>query len=111
MRNPYVHLLILVSLLGVGQAGATEIQERVKALPHAERAKQFRTVINSSGHPCPTVSWAKYMWRDREGMENYVATCTNGKSFIIGIKADRAGSTRVLDCDVARMVGVDCFAN
>jgi hypothetical protein len=76
------------------------------AAPQDPGAK-LGAIVRSADFDCPQVT--RFMQQgESDGSMFWNATCSNGKSYAIGINP--SGSTRILECEVLKQtVGADCF--
>lgn len=79
-------------------------------LDPAARASFLATIVLSSGDRCVGTD-AFFMGLHPQDQEAYWSVrCSNGKSYEVAIQADARGSTRVVDCDLMRVVAkISCF--
>lgn len=68
----------------------------------------FRSVVNGTGHSCPTVSFSKFKHEDKNRTGYFVVTCTNGGNFMVAVKNDNGGSTNVWPCARLRNANIGC---
>jgi hypothetical protein len=63
-----------------------------------------------SKHSCNKVTRSMYMGKDADAMLYYSAKCSNGAKYIVQINAfSKNISTRVLECNIAKRLGIKCF--
>ena len=95
---------------GVSAALANPAQDRLAAMPELERSEALAVFIESGGHPCRTVARTFFQGEDAKGNVFWNVTCAGGESYVVVIKNDVPGSTRVMSCRRLRAVaGADCF--
>lgn len=79
-------------------------------MPEAQQQKYFALYLTQSNENCPDVSKAFYQGSDKKGAAFWNIQCTPGKSYVIKMENDAAGSSRILDCQVLNAVnGGTCF--
>lgn len=104
--------LILTVVLGAGvsSAVANPAQDRLAAMPEVERSEALAVFVESGGHPCRTVARTFFQGEDAKGNVFWNVTCAGDESYVVVIKNDVPGSTRVMSCRRLRAVaGADCF--
>jgi len=106
------HRLILLVILGIGSpvAWANPAQDRLAAMSEVERSEALAVFVESGGHSCRTVARTFFQGEDAKGNVFWDVECTGGESYVVVIKNDVPGSTRVMTCRRLRAVaGADCF--
>jgi hypothetical protein len=104
-----------VILAGVWGAGVQEVranpaQDRLAGMPEVERSEALAVFVESGGHPCRTVARTFFQGEDVKGNVFWNVACAGGESYVVMIKNDVPGSTRVMSCRRLRAVaGTDCF--
>ena len=109
-----VRWFMLAGVLGVGVSAvwANPAQDRLAAMPELERSEALAVFVESGGHPCRTVARTFFQGEDAKGNVFWNVTCAGGESYVVVIKNDVPGSTRVMSCRRLRAVaGADCFKN
>lgn len=104
--------LILTVVLGAGvsPAVANPAQDRLAAMPEVERSAALAVLVESGGYSCWTVARTFFQGEDAKGNVFWDVECTGGESYVVVIKDDVPGSTRVMTCRRLRAVaGADCF--
>jgi hypothetical protein len=102
-------------LAGVWMAGSVEAranpaQDRLVGMPELERSEALAVFVESGGHPCRTVARTFFQGEDAKGNVFWNVACAGGESYVVVIKNDVPGSTRVMNCRRLRAVaGADCF--
>ena len=103
-------LLALVWDVGPLPLWANPAQDRLAAMPELERSEALAVFVESGGHPCRTVARTFFQGEDAKGNVFWNVTCAGGESYVVVIKNDVPGSTRVMSCRRLRAVaGSDCF--
>ena len=103
---------ILTAVLGVGTqaAWANPAQDRLATMPEVERSEALAVFVESGGHSCRTVARTFFQGEDAKGNVFWDVECTGGETYVVVIKNDVPGSTRVMTCRRFRAVaGADCF--
>ena len=106
--------VMLAGVLGAGVSTvwANPAQDRLAAMPELERSEALAVFVESGGHPCRTVARTFFQGEDAKGNVFWNVTCAGGESYVVVIKNDVPGSTRVMSCRRLRAVaGADCFKN
>jgi hypothetical protein len=89
---------------------ANPAQDRLAAMPEVERSEALAVFVESGGHSCRTVARTFFQGEDAKGNVFWNVTCAGGESYVVVIKNDVPGSTRVMSCRRLRAVaGADCF--
>ena len=104
--------LILTVVLGAGvsSAEANPAQDRLAAMPEVERSEALAVFVGSGGYSCRTVARTFFQGEDAKGNVFWNVTCAGSESYVVVIKNDVPGSTRVMTCRRLRAVaGADCF--
>lgn len=98
------YLLGIIFLIAIGSAV-------VNAEPNiSDEEMQEALTVALSKHRCGKVTKNMFMGTDAEGMIYYSAKCKNNQKYIVQINAfSKNISTRVLECDIAKMLGIKCF--
>jgi hypothetical protein len=115
LRAKFVSLsrrLILSVVLGsfASPAWANPAQDRLAAMPEVERSEALAVFVESGGHQCRTVARTFFQGEDAKGNVFWNVACAGGESYVVVIKNDVPGSTRVMTCRRLRAVaGADCF--
>lgn len=95
---------------GVSTASANPAQDRLAAMSEVERSEALAVFVESGGHSCRTVARTFFQGEDAKGNVFWDVECTGGESYVVVIKNDVPGSTRVMTCRRLRAVaGADCF--
>lgn len=103
-------LLALVWEAGPLPLLANPAQDRLAAMPELERSEALAVFVESGGHPCRTVARTFFQGEDAKGNVFWDVECAGGESYVVVIKNDVPGSTRVMSCRRLRVVaGADCF--
>ena len=80
------------------------------SIPEVERSEALAVFVESGGHPCRTVARTFFQGEDAKGNVFWNVACAGGESYVVVIKNDVPGSTRVMSCRRLRAVaGADCF--
>lgn len=103
-------LLALVWDMGSLPLWANPAQDRLAAMPEVERSEALAVFVESGGHRCRTVARTFFQGEDAKGNVFWDVECDGGESYVVVIKNDVPGSTRVMSCRRLRaVVGADCF--
>lgn len=104
--------LIVTAVLGGGTsaAWANPAQDRLAAMPEVERSEALAVFVESGGQPCRTVARTFFQGEDAKGNVFWNVACAGGESYVVVIKNDVPGSTRVMHCRRLRaVIGAECF--
>ena len=74
-----------------------------------EKAVVLQNLLNESGKECGNAIKTFMQGHDKEDSVYWNVLCSNGKSYSIQIPADPAANTRILECDVLKAIGIECF--
>ena len=103
-------LFALVLDVGSLPLWANPAQDRLAAMPEVERSETLAVFVESGGHSCRTVARTFFQGEDAKGNVFWDVECAGGESYVVVIKNDVPGSTRVMTCRRLRAVaGADCF--
>ena len=107
-------LILLLELMSEVFTGvvafANPAQDRLVAMPELERSEALAVFVESGGHSCRTVKRTFFQGEDAKGNVFWDVECAGGESYVVVIKNDVPGSTRVMNCRRLRAVaGADCF--
>ena len=103
-------LLALMWDVGPLPLWANPAQDRLAAMSEVERSEALAVFIESGGHSCRTVARTFFQGEDAKGNVFWDVECAGGESYVVVIKNDVPGSTRVMSCRRLRAVaGADCF--
>jgi hypothetical protein len=90
-------------------AGSNRTFDRMENLSLSDRNRVLGAIVNQANFPCRP-SFSEFKVQDeRDSSVFYLVTCEGGENYMVQIEADSGGSTRVIDCRIAKTVGVDCF--
>jgi hypothetical protein len=96
--------------LGASTAWANPAQDRLTNMSEVERSEALAVFVESGGHTCRTVARTFFQGEDTKGNVFWNVTCAGGESYVVVIKNDVSGSTRVMNCRRLRAAtGTDCF--
>ncbi|MDP3091867.1 MAG: hypothetical protein Q8N04_14395 [Nitrospira sp.] len=106
----FAALLALAWEAGPLPLWANPAQDRLAAMSEVERSEALAVFVESGGHSCRTVARTFFQGEDAKGNVFWDVECTGGESYVVVIKNDVPGSTRVMTCRRLRAVaGADCF--
>lgn len=113
-RGKGLWLILLLELMSEVFTGvvafANPAQDRLAGMPEVERSEALAVFVESGGHPCRTVARTFFQGADAKGNVFWNVACAGGESYVVVIKNDVPGSTRVMNCRRLRAVaGADCF--
>lgn len=105
-------LINLLPVVGIGfpAAWANPAQDRLIKMSEVERSEALAVFVESGGHTCRTVAGTFFQGEDAKGNVFWNVACAGGESYVVVIKNDMSGSTRVMNCRRLRAAtGADCF--
>ncbi len=100
-------LLLAISIATAASAGNFTHSYLMKS-PEKERAEALGEVLNASGKSCDATK-TFYQGMDSESTAYWDVACTNGKSYVIQVPSDINAKTRIMECSLMKMIGVDCW--
>ena len=77
-------------------------------LPEKERVEALGENLNASGKSCEATK-TFYQGTDTDGAAYWNVACTNGVSYTIQVPKDVNAKTRIMECSLMKMIGVDCW--
>ena len=101
---------IWICLLGLALAApafANEGHQLLLGQTKAERATTLAGILQTSGKTCETVSRSFLQGTDENRAAYWNAECSGGETYVIQIPV--SNRTRVLECKIMAMIGVECF--
>lgn len=105
-----VALIALVSGVAPVPLWANPAQDHLVAMSEVERSEALAVFVESGGLSCRTVARTFFQGEDARGNVFWDVECAGGESYVVVIKNDVPGSTRVMSCRRLRAVaGADCF--
>lgn len=91
-------------------AWANPAQGRLAAMSEVDRSATLAIFVESSGQSCRTVARTFFQGEDDQGNAFWNVECVGGRAYVVQIKNDPSGSTRVLTCGRFQAVsGAACF--
>lgn len=103
-------MLAVVWGAGLSSAWANPAQDRLAAMSEVERSAALAVFVEGGGQVCRTVARTFFQGEDDKGNVFWNVACAGGESYVVVIKNDVTGSTRVMNCRRLRAAtGTDCF--
>ena len=99
--------MCIVSLFLVTPVFANEGHTLLLSQTKAERALTLAGILQTSGKVCDTVSRSFLQGKDEDEAAYWNVECSGGESYVIQIPP--SAQTRVLECKIMAMIGVNCF--
>lgn len=99
--------ICLLSLALAAPAFANEGHQLLLSQNKAERATTLAGILQTSGKTCVEVSRSFLQGTDESQAAYWNAECSGGETYVIQIPV--SSQTRVLECKVMAMIGVECF--
>jgi hypothetical protein len=97
-----VTIIVLLVTDGPGLAAPAtprnKAHERLAAMSEIDRSEALAIFVEGSGQPCRTVARTFFQGLDTKGNAIWNVECAGGQSYVVEIKNDRDGSTRVINC-------------
>jgi hypothetical protein len=101
-------MLVLV-LLPVAVWGNPTHAALMKLTP-TDREAMLTRFMRSSGEKCAVVTTTFFQGFDAQKSAYWNVRCSDGGAFVIQIKNDAQGSTKILECSMMKLVGGgQCF--
>lgn len=102
--------ILLVILLSISNlAIANQANNQILALSEAKRKEIFTAFMKQSGESC-IASRTFLQGKVKNGDAYWNVGCANGKSYVVEIKNNSTGSTKILECGVYKMTTkLECF--
>jgi hypothetical protein len=91
-------VVVMLGLASTKLVYANQAQDRLAAMSEVDRSEALAIFIESSGQPCRTVARTFFQGKDDNGNVLWNVECSGGNSYVVQIKNDLLGSTRVLSC-------------
>jgi hypothetical protein len=102
-------LLTIALLLGSPALSGNEAHEILSRMSPEKRNDAMTQHLTRSNEPC-NVSRTFFQGFDRQSTAHWNVGCSNGQAYVVSIRNDAPGSTRILDCKVLKAAAnVDCF--
>jgi hypothetical protein len=92
------------------QASSNAAHDQIAALSEPQRAALFSKLLAKEDAACANVSRTFYRGFDKSGNAYWSAQCRSNKAYQVQISPNASGSTSLLDCAVAKIMGINCFA-
>ncbi len=97
----------LLGLVLATPAFANDGHQLLLGQSKAERATTLAGILQTSGKTCATVSRSFLQGTDENQAAYWNAECSGGETYVIQIPV--SSQTRVLECKIMAMIGVECF--
>ena len=104
MKTGWIYLL---GLALAASAFANEGHQLLLSQTKAERATTLAGILQTSGKTCAEVSRSFLQGTDEHQAAYWNAECSGGETYVIQIPVSH--QTRVLECKIMAMIGVECF--
>ena len=89
---------------------ANETHNLLLKLQDDKRNKIFEALLRKNHEPCDSAVKNFFQGMDQLKTAFWNVTCQNKKSYLIQVKADKTGSTIIMDCDALKVfTGKECF--
>ena len=99
--------MYIVSLVFAATALANQGHLLLLSQTKAERAVTLAGILQTSGKVCDAVSRSFLQGQDENEAAYWNAECSSGEAYVIQIPP--SNQTRVLECKIMAMIGVECF--
>lgn len=110
MKRLLVSILAIVMLVAISTpAFANYSHSQITQMSYTAKKSFFGDYLHRSGESCYRVTKIFFQGFDKEKSAYWNVKCKNGRAYCIQIKNNTSGSTRIMDCELCRMIGVECF--
>ena len=93
-----------------GPSTGNKTHDLLVGLPEAGRAEALADLIAASKQACGTATRTFFQGIDASKVATWNAGCSNGRNYTVHIEPNATGTSRVVDCEVAKAVSkIDCF--
>jgi len=89
---------------------ANQAHNKINALSESQRSAIFSKMLVGEDAACSAVSKTFYRGSDKADSAYWSAQCRSNKAYQIQVMPNATGSTKLLDCAVAKKLGIDCFS-
>jgi hypothetical protein len=97
-------------LIASSAVAANEADRLLSSLPAEKQRQALAHIVTSSGDACPGGNRVMRQGAKKDGTAYWNVGCTNGKSYLVELKADAQGSTKVLSCTTLKALNAGtCF--
>ena len=110
MTKQKTWILCGLVVLFASTASANAVHQALKQMSPTKRAETLGSLISATEAQCVATRTFDGGTDDRSGSAFWHVGCANGASWIVQIANDAGGSTRLMECEVAAMLGIDCFS-
>lgn len=100
---PFALLLSSVAL-------ANAAHDKIASLTQAQRSALFVKLLAKEDAACSTVIRTFYRGSDNAGNAYWAIQCNTFKAYQVQVSPNAKGSTSLLDCAIAKALGINCFA-
>ena len=104
----FIALIFCLDLFAM-QAVANQAHNTISNLSEQQRSALFSKMLTSEDAACATVSRTFFRGTDASDNAYWSVQCKSPKAYQIQISPNASGSTKVLDCAVAKALGINCF--
>jgi hypothetical protein len=99
-----VLLSMVISIIS-GTAYANRFSDMFRSKSESEQLGMMISLIRSSDYQCSSAYELRF-YGSQQDTDFWIVYCSDGY-FIVAFHPD--GSTKVLDCKMAQVLGIDCF--
>ena len=93
-----------------GPSTGNKTHDLLVGLPEAGRAEALADLIAASKQTCGTATRTFFQGMNASKVATWNAGCSNGRNYAVHIEPDATGTTRVVDCEIAKASSnVECF--
>lgn len=102
LRTALVCTAAIMLVAGIAQAGLESMSE-------ADRSKSLAETLRNSGKACSEATRTFYMGKDADSAAYWSVACEGGGPYIVQVPPVEGAKTRIMECELARMIGISCF--
>lgn len=102
-------IMAVLFLIASTSTGEPVYKKSINA-PPSKKEEIFKSMITTSGNACRG-KITEYMFMGSDEKQNGFCTvaCADGNNYIMQVKNDAKGTTRILFCEMAEVVGISCW--
>lgn len=100
-----IMMLLILSFSGY----ANDVSAILEAQSLSQRAVTLAKLLHQSGKSCGTVTRTFLQGFDKEDAAYWNAACSNGQSYNVKVPANPSAKTRILECEILKIIGTECF--
>lgn len=91
-----------------GLSVSAGVPEQIQALGEDDRRSIFKKLLSSEDRGCSTIKATFFQGSDSSGAAFWSVQCA-GNAYQVMIKNNATGSSKVMDCETMKVLGLSCF--